>query len=525
MRFPPFLRIMLGAALVLLVGCSAASSPTPGSEGVPDEIVYGLTLSPSGIDPHIYASSELGIPLRSVYDTLVYRDPASLDFVPGLARSWVTSDDGLTYTFTLRDDVTFHDGTAFNAEAVRVNIERILDPETNSLKAAQLLGPVERVDVLDEYEVAIVLSEPFAPLLDGLSQPYTGMASPQALAQYSTADYQFNQVGTGPYRFVEYINNDRLVLKANPDYAWGPEFLDNQGAPHIERIVFRFFTDPATRSLALESGDAQIMGEILPTDAKLLEGNESISILTDAIPGQPLQFFFNTRRSPADDLQVRQALILATNREEIVQAVFQNYSPVAYGPISSTTLYYDESVEEMYPYDPEAAAELFGSTGLAAEDIELSLVAPPWGLIPQVAQLLEAQWEGALGIEVTIEQVESFPMLMDRIGSGDFDVAASYLFGLDPAILNSYYYSDARLNVSGYQDAELDELLASAQAEQDPAARAQLYGEIQRLIMDEALVLPIRDYVNLNGYHNEIQNLYFDAQGFFPYLVDLQIGD
>ena len=122
------------------------------------------------LDPHIHASSELGIPLRSVYDTLVYREPQLLGFVPGLAESWEVSEDGLTYTFNLRQDVTFHDGTPFNAEAVRVNLERILDPDTASQKAVFMLGPVERVDVLGEYQVAIVLSSPYPPLLDSLSQ-------------------------------------------------------------------------------------------------------------------------------------------------------------------------------------------------------------------------------------------------------------------------------------------------------------------------------------------------------------------
>ena len=169
---------------LLLTGC--ASQPTS-----PQRLAYGLTLAPSGIDPHINASSELGIPLTSVYDTLVYQDPVSGKFVPGLAQSWKISEDGKTYTFVLRRDVKFHDGTPFNAAAVKVNLDRIANPATKSQKAVFLLGPFDRAEVIDEFTVAIHLKQPFAPLLDGLSQVYLGIASPTALAKWGQ-DYQLH---------------------------------------------------------------------------------------------------------------------------------------------------------------------------------------------------------------------------------------------------------------------------------------------------------------------------------------------
>jgi len=501
----------------------------------PTEIVYGLTLTPSGIDPHIHASSELGIPLRSVYDTLVYQDPEKGEFVPGLAESWEVSPDGLTYTFSLRQDVTFHDGTAFNAEAVRVNFERILDPATNSLKAAQLLGPVQEVRVDSEYSVTIILSAPFVPLLDGLSQPYIGMASPKALGEYDVEIYQFHQVGTGPYRFVEYVVNDRLVLERNVDYNWGPSVVVNPGVPEVDRIVFRFFTDPASRALALQSGDAQIMGELLPTDARRLLEEESIQLVSVAIPGQPLQFLFNTTQMPTSSLEVRQALLLATDRQAIVQSVFQGYSPVAQGPLSSTTLHYDPAVEGRYAYNPVQAEALFNSTGWIDSDgdgwrddaevpLEIVLVVPPWGLAPEVAQLIESQWESVLKVQVRLKQVASFPMLSDEANNGEYNAISLNFAGLDPIVLNSFFLSDGMRNWSRYADPELDSWLLSSQAEMDPTARAGLYRLIQERIMEQALVLPIREYVNLNGVRPEVHGLHYDIQGWYPYLTDLELS-
>jgi len=235
----------------LLAACAAPAET---------ELRYGLTLSPTGIDPHINASVELGIPLSSVYDTLVFQDPETGEFVPGLASDWEVSPDGLTYTFHLREDVLFHDEQRFDAQAVKANIEYVLDPDHRSQKAASMLGPLKEVEVLAPYSVAFHLERPFAPLLDSLSQVYLGMASPAALETWGPGDYQFHQVGTGPYRFVEYLQDDHLILQRNPDYSWGPAIYRSDQA-EVEKITFRFFEDPATRALALESG--QVAGAAL----------------------------------------------------------------------------------------------------------------------------------------------------------------------------------------------------------------------------------------------------------------------
>ncbi len=525
----------ISIVLMTAVGLLGAACDSDQAVSQGPELVYGLTLVPSGIDPHINASAELGIPLRSVYDTLVYRDAETGDFVPGLATSWEVSPDGLRYTFTLRSDVLFHDGTPFNADAVRVNIERILDPATGSLKAAQLLGPVTGVEVIDATRVALVLSEPFAPLLDGLSQPYLGMASPTALAAWDLATYQFHQVGTGPFRFVEYVVNDRLVLERNPDYAWGPPVVANAGPPAVQRLVFRFYEDPAARLLALQGGEAQIMGELLPVDAKSLAEDSPLQLLPTPVPGQPLQFFFNTGRMPTSNLAVRQALILGTDRQAIVQAIYQGYMPIAYGPLNSSSLYYDSAVEGRYAYDPAQAVALFNSTGWVDTDgdgwrdadgapLELEVVVPPWSLTPEVAQLLEAQWESTLAVQVALRQVASFPMLSEEAASGAYHLIALNFSGLDPVVLNSFYQSGGRNNWSRVADPELDALLLSAQQAQDPGERARLYAQVQQRIMDQALVLPIRETVNLNAAVSAVQGLHYDAQGWFPYLTDIGLG-
>jgi len=514
----PFLALLS----VLLIGCSASPSGA--------RIVYGLTLAPSGIDPHVNASSELGIPLTSVYDTLVYQDPETGDFVPGLAERWEVSDDGLAYTFYLRRGVTFHDGTSFNAEAVRFNLARITSPDLASQKARFMLGPYERMEVVDEYTVRIHLSEPFAPFLDALSQVYLGMASPTAVEQWGDA-YQLIQVGTGPFIFAEYVPGDHLLLRRNPDYAWGPPAYQHETA-QLEEVEFRFFTDPATRSPALETGEADVMGEVPPQDSARLEGSADFRVEAVPIPGVSLMVFMNTARPPLDDIRVRQALLYGTDRQAIISTVFRDTSPVAYGPLAAVTFGYEPAVQETYPYDPVQAAALLDEAGWSdtdddgirdqdGESLALELYLMGWGYMPEVGQLLAAQWaELGVGVEA---RVVSYPEALEVAGEGRHHLIPFNLSGSDPDILRKFFHSQAGFNWARVDDAEMDAWLETAAGASERSKRAGLYSQVQLRVMDQALVIPIRDYVNLNGVSNRVQGLRFDAQGWFPWLIDVTL--
>ncbi|MBW4435862.1 MAG: hypothetical protein KME04_01930 [Pleurocapsa minor GSE-CHR-MK-17-07R] len=526
-------RIVIAAlALLLTTGC-APQSLGVSAQNQPS-MIYGLTLQPSGFDPHINASSELGIPLRSVYDTLVYRNPETNAFVPGLATSWQLAPDGLSMTFTLRQGVTFHDGTPFNAQAVAANLDRITAPESASQKAIFLLGPYVGYDIVDDYTIQLRLSEAYSPLLDGLSQVYLGMASPTAFQEYGLERYQLHQVGTGPYQFVDYLPGDTLTLRRNDAYAWAPEFMQpNVLRPEV--IEFRFFEDPPSRALALQNGDVQVVGELLPTDARNLGASSEVRVLPVGIAGQPLQFLMNTTRYPTNDERVRQAILFATNREAIIDGVFQRFSPVAWGPFSATTQYYSQTVVGRYAYDINQANLLLDAAGLVdndgngyrdfgGADIEVDVIVPPWGLIPQVAQYLEQQWRD-VGLRAVLQQVPSRAGLADAIVSGEYNLVANYEFGVDPAFIARYYTSGAPNNYTGFADTAMDTMFSQAQQQYDDAARQSLYTQAQNLIMDRALVLPIRDYVNLNGFRSEVGGLAYDAYGWFPELAELSLTE
>jgi peptide/nickel transport system substrate-binding protein len=533
--------ISLAACLPLPASNPPAPAATPG--GTPRSggtLHYGLTLPVSGIDPHVNANSELGIALSSVYDTLVAQGKDGT-FVPFLAESWTVSPDGRVYTFKLRPDVTFHDGTPFNAEAVVRNLTRVTDPATHSQKAVFLLGPFDHAEVVDNYTVRIVLREPYAPLLDGLSQVYLGMASPAALDKWGD-QYQLHQVGTGPFRFVEYQDRQTLTLEKNDAYRWAPSIRAHQGPAYLDRIEFRFYPDPATRLPALLSGQADVMGELPPKDAETISqtpakggGNATFALLPVAVPGQSVQFFLNTSLPPLDDLRVRKALLYASDRAALVRAVFGPTSPVAFGPLSAVTLGADKSLAGLYPYDPDKARSLLAEAGWRdangdgilekdGKPLTLRAILMSWGELPSVGTILQAQWR-RVGVDLQLEPM-TYPAALEAGQAGTYHMIPFVNSGTDPDLLSDFFHSRNldSLNFAKVQDPELDAWLDDASRESDWSQRAELYAKVQQRIMQNAWILPIRDQVNLNAASSSVRGLDYDVQGWFPVLYDASLA-
>jgi peptide/nickel transport system substrate-binding protein len=511
----------------------SACAPTENTRAL-RSIVYGLTLEPSGFDPHIHQSSELGIVLRQVYDTLVYRHPQTNEFVAGLAENWSISDDGLHYTFFLKRGVTFHDGEPFNAQAVGANLDRITSPDTPSQRAVFMLGPYAGYTIIDDYTIQISLTEPFAPLLDSLAQVYLGIASPKALAEYSVNRYQFHQVGTGPFRFIEYTTGDKLVIRRNENYAWGPSFYGELPDNAVEEVVFRFYADPSTRLTALESKSAHIMGELPPASARAISANSNIQLFPTPIPGMAMQFIFNTQAYPTDNIVVRRALIQATNRAMIADVVYQGFSPVAWSPIAANTLYYNPQLVGTYPYDPTYARGLLESVGFADADnngyldagdgdLEVALLFAPWNFMPETVQLIQQTWRD-VGVKAILKQVAGFTALREAVATRGYNLVAFDNAGYDPQMLSRFFMTTGANNYALFSSTEMDVALMNATSESDFNTRYARYAQIQQFIMDNALVLPIRDYVNVNGAVAEIGGLIYDTYGWFPLLYGVTLA-
>jgi peptide/nickel transport system substrate-binding protein len=278
------------------------------------------------------------------------------------------------------------------------------------------------------------------------------------------------------------------------------------------------------------------MGEIPPIDAARLESDPDFQLLKVAIPGESLLVFLNITKSPTADLQVRRALLYATDRQAIVDAVFLGYSPPAYGPLSRPTYAYSSLVETLYPYDPEQAEQLLAEAGWTDRDgdgirekdnspLVLETFLMGWGFLPEIGQILQQQLL-QVGVQLNIQMQAAYPMFLQAASEGQHHLIPFTFSSSDPHILYSSFHSanvGGGFNWSKIQDADLDALLDQGKQELDEQKRAEIYAAVQERVMALALVLPIRDYVNLNGASSRVQGLRYDAQGWFPWLHDVRV--
>lgn len=527
MKHQNILRVTTIAAIVLLGACSNANQGK--SEKPISNLIYSLSSQPGNIDPHVVDDDKSVIPLRQIYDTLVYRDPKTRDFVPGLATSWTISDDGLSYTFNLRNDVQFHDGTPFNAQSVAANLDRIMGLGSGRSKKA--LGPYDQYRIIDDYTIHLHFREPFAPLMDALSQVYLGIASPAAINQYSSNRYQFHQVGTGPYSLEDYVPGERIVLRRNPLYKWGPRFYEIND-DSVDEITFQLGDDVFSRIETHNLDNTNSIGEVSPLQALQLAQNPSIRIMPVTVAGQPVQFMINTQQFPTNNLIVRQALLYSINRNLIVDTAYQRFAGVAWGPLSMNSPYAIRDMVGIYAYDLTQARNMLQNIGyqdtnddgvleIGGIDLSVSVLVPPWDNLSKVGQMIQKQW-GMAGIKVTLEPLPTLSKLKEKVQGGSYNLVPLYSSGLDPLFLSQFYSSGADNNWSKYSDANLDEILREGIQQNDPQIRRQLYIQSQQIIMNNALILPIVDQFRLVAISSSLGGLEFDAYG-IPILINLRI--
>jgi peptide/nickel transport system substrate-binding protein len=522
------------SGLMLLMGTGCSGNVQPSDTNSPTALTYVLGSEPGNIDPHISNEDETAIVLRQIYDTLVYRDPQQEIIVPGLATQWTISPDNLVYTFSLRQNVHFHDGTPFNAQTVADNLVRIASLDSITGKAEALLLKYYAGDeIVDEFTIRLKLSQPYAPFLDALSQPYLGIASPSMFKQYSPDRYQFHQVGTGPFIFVDYIPGKRITLQRNPDYKWGPAFYSPVQNNSVNKIEFLFMPSAKERLDSINSGQVDIVTNLLPNDARALTVNPNVRIVPTKIAGQPLQFLMNTSRFPTDNIPFRQALLYSANRNFILDTVFQRFSSIGWAPMTSNMLYYNGQLEGAYAADTGKAQALLASIGyqdsdnnkyldLNGAEADVTVVIQSGDLYPDIARDLIEQWQ-LIGIKAKVVAVPTLTALKARVDTNDYNLVAYSTIGTDPALLNDFFAPAAQFNWTKVSDAQIASLLNQGIAQADSTARLSAYTQVQQLIMNQALILPVGEPTRLDAVEKSIQQLDFDSLG-VPLLNNVTIG-
>lgn len=469
-------------ALALSVGGAAAQTP----ENV---LIVGQIAEPQALDPAaVTAVNDFRI-LMNMYDGLVRYKDGTLEVEPALATDWTISEDGTVYTFTLREGVTFHDGSAFDAEAVKFNFDRMLDEahpyhNTGPFPLSFFFSAVESVEVIDPQTVAFNLNEPYAPFLSNLAYPTGLIVSPAAVMEHG-ADFGRNPSGTGAFTFGEWRSNEAVVVQANPDY-W-------DGAPKLETVVFRPITDANTRTAEMLAGGIDLMVEVPPVALSEFQG-DAYTVHEQAGP-HVWFLILNAKEGPFADVRVRQAANYAINKEAIVNDVLEGTAEVAAGPTPPAFAWAYNPDLEPYPYDPERARALLAEAGAEGAELTFYVTEGGSGMLDPVAMgtAIQADLE-AVGLDVSIETYEwnTFLGNVNPGLEGKADMAQMAWMTNDPdtlpflALRTEAWPDKGGFNSGYYSNPEVDVLLDAARVETDQDERARLYQEMQVIVQEDA---------------------------------------
>lgn len=479
-------------ALVFVCGVALAQE-------VGGEVVYAITEEPDTLDPQRTSTTVTGTILHYLGDTLITKDLEG-NYTAGLAESWEASEDGLTWTFTLKPNVTFHDGTPMDANAVKASLERAVAPETQSPIAGSLYEFVESIQVENALNLTVTLSQPFSPFLDNL------VDSRAAIVNVAAAEESGNQFGrapvlTGPWRIENWQSGDRITLTRNPDYTWGPDYT-HEGAPYIETLVFRIIPEAATQTASFEAGEVQIYA-VPPTDVERLESAGQYTLESFPRKGVGLFMEFNVQQAPFDDVRVRQAMNYALSKDILVQVALQGQGEAAHGVLPPSIWGYWEGIREYAPnYDPEQAMVLFEEAGWTREGdgplqkdgapFSFTLYTSPIDTWTRSAQVVQGQLS-EMGIQMEIQTFE-FGTLLERLKAGEQQADFMGYTYTSPDIIHLWFHSSnigTGLAHSHFADETLDRLIEESRTQTEEDARLATYEEIQRYITDQALWVPL----------------------------------
>lgn len=463
--------VLLAFSATMAVACGGGGGGTQ-SNTPPGTLEVGLEAEPPELDPNLSSAYVDRQVMASIYDRLVDIDENG-EIVPMLAESYEVSDDGLEYTFRLRQGIEFHDGEPFDAEAVKFNLERY--QEKDSVRSTEI-EPVESVEAVDDSTVRVTLEEPFAPFLAVLTDRAGIMVSPKAIEE-GGGRVSKNPVGTGPYEFVERVRGDHITVKKNPDY-W------RDGRPKLDRIVYNGIDDENVQYQNLQSGELDLIDSIPFVNFKSLEEGGDYQV--SSIPGLGYQgFYLNTRQPPFDSKALRQAVYRLVDRDAIAKAVLRNVGGTpANSPFSRASFAHSEE-SDSYPERDVAEAKRLLEEGGEPGGFSFTYKTDPSPTSQQMGQVIQNNLKPA-GIDVKLEQLE-FGTLLEDSSSGDFEALHLGWSGRIDPDLNIYDFmvTNGDFNDSGYSNPEVDRLLGEARRVGDEGRRKELYTRAMEILHED----------------------------------------
>ena len=518
------------AAALILSGCTSAKTSNDPSKDAGAPVTGGTLVyasgdaEPSCLDPHVGGNYPQALVASQYLETLYTKD-ADGKIIPWLAQDSTVTEDGLTRIVKIRDGIKFTDGTALDAEAVKVNFEHLLNPETASSTGYLALGKISSMTAVDATTLEIKLSSPDNSLLESFSMPWVAIESPTALKR-SKAENCESPVGTGPFKVESWKKQDAVNLVRNADYALPVPEAGHAGPAYLDGITWRFIPEAATRFAALQAGQVQVIDNAQPDAIAAASKGASIKHLDAPRPGAANRIELNSSKAPFNDEKVREAFVHSVNVDAGIESLFFGTASRSYSPLSSVEpLAFSE--KSLFTYDPAKAGELLdaagwkerASAGYRIKDGNRLTLAFPVSTsqsIPAEQSLFEQMQATAKesGFEIKIKLLDISSWYGD-LAKNDYNLVSAPYTKVGPSVLSILFHSKSTIpapsgyfaNLSQVKDPTLDELLDSAGTTKDPAQRKELYTEAQKMVLEGYYLLPLYDQQNHFLYSEKLKDV------------------
>ena len=458
---------------------SEAETSNTLSEGTPvpgGSVVYGMTQDLASLDPHVDTDAGTRDVVFNLYEGLV-KPTSDGGFIPAVASDYIISDDAKTYTFTLRDGITFHDGTPVTIEDVKYSIDRYAEIQGESSAFSSL---VDSVEVQDDKTLVVNLKESYSEFLPMMTI---------AIIPQSNEDPAGNPIGTGPFKYVSYTPGQNLELEKYDSY-W------QEGVPSLDSVEFKFIADVDTAFVELQAGTIDILKYLTAAQAETL-GDEDYNIVQGSM-NLVHAMYLNSAYEPLSKTEVRQALCYAVDRDAINNFIFGGKSHIIGSHmIPAMSKYYEPEAETVYSYDPEKAKELLADAGYA-DGFDLEITVPSsYSQHVDSAQII-ADELSQVGVNVTLNQVEWSTWLQDVYKGGNFQATVIGFDGtLAPSDWLKKYVTDDAKNFMHYSNTEYDDVFNTAYTTVDDDVKVENYKKAQMILAEDAAAVYIEDPANL----------------------------
>ncbi len=438
-----------------------------------EDVVLGVRGEPLGFDPTQTGDGFSNTVELQLFDGLVQYDE-NRNIVGNLATDWNISDDGLVYTFDLKEGVKFHDGTELTAEDVKYSLDLAKEsPFTSSL------NKMESITVLDPYKVEIKLKEPYVIFLEKLCRPDgAGIISKNARESAGAEAFYENPVGTGPYVIKEWERGSKVILERFEDYHWG--------AAPIKEAVFRFLPEPTTATIAVESGEVDFTDNISAADIPAID-KEKVSIYES--PSFHFNYLvLNTNKEPLNNVKVRQAIAHAIDKDSVAISALEGYATVVDSVVRKDAEGYSDSIEYRQ-YDVDKAKELLKEAGYE-DGFKLQILITE-GYSNKIAEMVQANLK-EINIDVSIQSIESSAFIQDMVdGKHEMGWFAVDNSTTDASQVSTMLETGEMYNLSYYSNTQLDEALHVLNSSINPKERNPKAELVQKIVNDEVPIIPL----------------------------------